>query len=107
MDELMISAEMQILFIILVIALCAFFAQLMSKIAVDKGHKAAPAFFLVFFFNILGVLYVIALPDLVAREQRDAICNMLYVIKQRQAAQDNSGAGPLSKEELEKLVQVQ
>jgi hypothetical protein len=103
MEELTIFTESPLLLILLIITLCTIFALLMSNIAVDKGHKAAPAFFLVFFFNILGMLYVIALPDLVAREQREAICNMLFVIKQRQNAGNSSDPISISTEPLAKL----
>jgi hypothetical protein len=103
MEELTIFTESPLLLILLIITLCTIFALLMSSIAVDKGHKAAPAFFLVFFFNILGMLYVIALPDLVAREQREAICNMLFVIKQRQNAGNGSDPISISTEPLAKL----
>lgn len=67
---------------IIIIALIAvlvnlIFASLMNAVAVSKGYENSYAFVLVFFFGVLGMLYVIALPDLKARQQREDIITVL------------------------------
>ena len=67
---------------VLVIALVyiiinCFFASLMNNVAISKGYEQSNAFLLVFFFGIFGMLYVIALPDLKARQQREDLIAIL------------------------------
>ena len=54
-----------------------FFASLMNNVAISKGYAQSNAFLLVFFFGIFGMLYVIALPDLKARQQREDLIAIL------------------------------
>ncbi len=53
------------------------FALLMNAVAVNKGYENSHAFALVFFFGVFGMLYVIALPDMKARQQREDILTVL------------------------------
>lgn len=53
------------------------FASLMNAVAENKGYENSHAFVLVFFFGVFGMLYVISLPDLKAREQREDILTVL------------------------------
>ena len=53
------------------------FASLMNAVAVSKGYENSHAFALVFLFGVFGMLYVIALPDLKARQQREDILAVL------------------------------
>jgi hypothetical protein len=55
------------------------FATAMDNAATRKGYNAAKihAFAYCFFLGILGACYIIALPDLVARQQNQAILNAL------------------------------
>ena len=53
------------------------FASLMNAVAVSKGYENSHAFALVFLFGVFGMLYVIALPDLKARQQREDILTVL------------------------------
>lgn len=53
------------------------FASLMNNIALSKGYEDSHAFILVFLFGIFGMLYVIALPDLKARQQREDLIALL------------------------------
>lgn len=53
------------------------FATLMNNIAVEKGYENSHAFALVFFFGILGMLYVIALPNLKTQSQLEDILTLL------------------------------
>ena len=67
---------------ILVVALIAIlinllFASLMNAVADSKGYENSHAFALVFFFGVFGMLYVIALPDMIARQQREDILTFL------------------------------
>jgi hypothetical protein len=66
-------------FIIALIALSInlLFAALMNSVAVNKGYENSHAFALVFFFGVFGMLYVIALPDMKAREQMEDILTVL------------------------------
>ena len=52
-------------------------------VAIKKGQVEAHAFPIVFFFGIMGCLYVVALPDLVIREQNEDILTALMEIKGR------------------------
>lgn len=53
------------------------FAVLMNSVAENKGYENSHAMGLVFFFGIFGMLYVIALPDLKARQQREDLLAVL------------------------------
>jgi putative Ca2+/H+ antiporter (TMEM165/GDT1 family) len=53
------------------------FASLMNAVAVSKGYENSHAFALVALFGVFGMLYVIALPDLKARQQREDILAVL------------------------------
>lgn len=53
------------------------FASLMNAVAENKGYENSHAFALVFFFGVFGMLYVIALPDMKARQQREDILTVL------------------------------
>ena len=58
------------------------FAVLMNLVAISKGHENSHAFVLVFVFGVFGMLYVVALPDLKARQQREDILEVLLTKKQ-------------------------
>ena len=60
-----------------------FISKKMESIAEDKGYTNSHAFVLCFFLGIAGYLYVIALPDLVAREQMK---KLLLLTEQRNSA---------------------
>ena len=62
------------------------FASLMNDVAESKGHKNSHAFALVFFLGVFGMLYVIALPDLVARQQRE---DLLAVLLSKDKGEEN------------------
>ena len=53
------------------------FSSLMNAVAINKGYENSHAFVLVFFFGVFGIMYVMALPDLIARQQREDILAML------------------------------
>lgn len=63
--------------VLVVLVVNFLFATLMNNIAENKGHENSHAFVLVFLFGIIGMLYVIALPDLKAQAQRDDILTIL------------------------------
>lgn len=71
-------------FIIALIAISIniLFAALMNSVAVNKGYEDSRAFTLVFFFGVFGMLYVIALPDMKAREQMEDILTVMLDQKQ-------------------------
>lgn len=71
-----------LIILVIVIAINYYLAKLMDEIATSKGHPASKAFLLVFLFGAVGMLYVIALPDLHAREQKEDIIQLLIEIKQ-------------------------
>ena len=52
------------LVVLVYLAVNFLFAALMNSIAIKKGYENSHAFALVFFFGVLGMLYVIALPDM-------------------------------------------
>ena len=66
-----------IIIALIVILINLVFASLMNAVAVSKGYENSHAFVLVFFFGVFGMLYVIALPDLTARQQREDILTVL------------------------------
>jgi hypothetical protein len=66
-----------IIAVVLVFFVNLLFASLMNSVAVSKGHEDSYAFVLVLFFGVLGMLYVIALPDKTAREQMEDILAVL------------------------------
>lgn len=53
------------------------FAALMNSIAIKKGYENSHAFALVFFFGVLGMLYVIALPNMKVQSQLEDILTLL------------------------------
>ena len=63
--------------VLLALAVNFFFAIQMNNIAISKGYENSHALALVFFFGVLGMLYVAALPDLKARAQREDILTVL------------------------------
>ena len=68
-----------VIFIIILIAVLInlLFASLMNAVAIEKGYENSHAFVLVFIFGMFGMLYVIALPDLKERQQREDILTVL------------------------------
>ena len=58
-------------------------ASVMQSLAEAKGYTERTTFWLTFVFGIIGVLYVIALPDLKEREQREDILAVLLELKER------------------------
>ena len=66
-----------VIIFLIVIIINLVFASLMNAVAVSKGYENSHAFLLVFFFGVFGMLYVIALPDLCARQQREDILAIL------------------------------
>ena len=52
-------------------------ASLMNPVAADKGYENSNVFVVVLLFGAGGILYVISLPDLVARQQREDILALL------------------------------
>lgn len=58
------------------------FAALMERITVQKGYENSHAFALVFFFGIMGCLYVVALPDQREAQQREDILTVLLTTTQ-------------------------
>lgn len=68
--------------ILLYIFVNLFFASLMNTVAKDKGYENSNTFILVLLFGLVGILYVISLPDLNARQQREDILNVLLKIQQ-------------------------
>ncbi len=73
-----------ILIILLYIFVNLFFASLMNTVAKDKGYENSNTFILVLLFGAVGILYVISLPDLTARQQREDILNVLLKIQQQE-----------------------
>ena len=71
-----------VLILLVAIIINLVFASLMNAIAVNKGYDNSHTFILVFFFGIFGMLYVIALPDLKARQQREDIITLLLANEQ-------------------------
>ena len=53
------------------------FATLMNNVALQKGYENSHAFALVSFFGVLGMIYVLALPDLKKRAQLEDIVTLL------------------------------
>ena len=58
------------------------FASFMNQVAIQKGYKNSHAFVLVFFFGVLGCLYVVALPDQKSTQQREDILTVLLSMSQ-------------------------
>ena len=92
-----------IIAILIVTLINAFFAALMRTVAFNKGYHRTPVFALVFFFGIFGMLYIMALPDLVARQQQKNILDVLYAINKRQEQTDAPVSSPISTEALNAL----
>lgn len=59
-----------------------FLASLMNAVVKNKGYENSSAFILVLLFGTVGILYVISLPDMKARQQREDILNVLLKIQQ-------------------------
>lgn len=59
-----------------------FLASIMNNIAKEKGYENSSAFILVLLLGVVGMLYVISLPDLKARQQREDILELLLKIHQ-------------------------
>lgn len=72
-----------VIIILVAIMLRILFASIMNGVAIKKGQVEAHAFPIVFFFGIMGCLYVVALLDLVIREQNEDILTALMEIKGR------------------------
>lgn len=68
-----------IVFVLLLNVLCAYF---MKKSAAMKGYgEDSHIWAICFWGGLFGTLYVISLPDLSAREQREDILNVLLSIQ--------------------------
>ena len=61
-----------------------FLASLMNRVAKDKGYENSSVFILVLLLGVIGILYVISLPDLTARQQREDILNALLNLTQEE-----------------------
>lgn len=59
-----------------------FLASVMNNVAKEKGYENSSAFILVLLLGTVGMLYVISLPDLKARQQREDILEILLKIQQ-------------------------
>ena len=66
-----------VLAVLVYLAVNFLFATLMNNVALQKGHENSHAFALVFFFGVLGMIYVLALPDLKKRAQLEDIVTLL------------------------------
>ena len=98
--------EWLIVAIPVIVIINACFAALMRGVAVSKGYLKSPVFALVFLFGIFGVLYVIALPDLVARQQQKNILDVLYAINRHQEKTNAPESASISKEAIEALNDI-
>ncbi len=65
------------LVVLVYLAVNFLFAALMNSIAIKKGYENSHAFALVFFFGVLGMLYVIALPNMKVQSQLEDILTLL------------------------------
>lgn len=72
-----------ILSILVYVLVNLYFASLMTGVAKEKGYENSNVFVLVLLFGVIGILYVVALPDLQARQQREDILNVLLEMKER------------------------
>ena len=66
-----------VLAVLVYLAVNFLFASLMNNVALQKGYENSHAFALVFFFGALGMIYVLALPDLKKRAQLEDIVTLL------------------------------
>jgi hypothetical protein len=66
-----------VLAVLVYLAVNFLFATLMNNVALQKGYENSHAFALVFFFGVLGMIYVLALPDLKKRAQLEDIVTLL------------------------------
>ena len=71
------SVTIWLIIILVYVLINLMFASLMNSVAVSKGYENSHAFILVFLFGIFGMLYVIALPDMKARQQREDLIAIL------------------------------
>lgn len=62
----------------------------MNTVARNKGYENSNTFVLVLLFGAVGILYVISLPDLYERQQREDILNVLLEIKQGDKGNGNN-----------------
>ena len=69
--ELLTVIIVWILVLIIVIAILCFFASTISDIAEDKGYEKKKWFILCLVFAPIAYLFVVAMPDLVARQKQD------------------------------------
>lgn len=76
--------------ILLYLLVNLFFASLMNTVARNKGYENSNTFVLVLLFGAVGILYVISLPDLYERQQREDILNVLLEIKQGDKGNGNN-----------------
>ena len=76
--------------ILLYLLVNLFFASLMNTVAKNKGYENSNVFVLVLLFGFIGILYVISLPDLYERQQREDILNVLLEIKQGDKGNGNN-----------------
>lgn len=76
--------------ILLYLLVNLFFASLMNTVAKNKGYENSSVFVLVLLFGFIGILYVISLPDLYERQQREDILNVLLEIKQGDKGNGNN-----------------
>lgn len=81
------SVGVSILVLIIVIVINAVVANFMKQVAYAKGYDdSAHAFAMAFWLGIIGDLYVVALPDLVAREQNREILEALRNTQKKTAS---------------------
>lgn len=67
-----------LLFLVLYFLLNLIIANFFQNIAALKGYgKDVHAFGVVFFFGVMGCIYVAALPDKIQQEQNQKIINLL------------------------------
>ena len=71
-----------ILIVLVYLLVNLYLASLMNEVAKSKGHENSKAFVLVLLLGGIGILYVIALPDLHERQQREDILSVLLKIQQ-------------------------
>lgn len=73
-----------ILIVLVYLLVNLYLASLMNSVAKSKGHENSNAFILVLLLGGVGILYVISLPDLHERQQREDILSVLLKIQQEE-----------------------
>lgn len=69
---------MWIVVLVIYLAICGVIAYFMQNVAFAKGYDTnAHTFAMCFWLGIFGCLYVVALPDLVARQNQVALYELL------------------------------